>query len=83
MEKVKIFTDSCSDLSKELRDKYDIEYVKMNTVYNGEEKEANLDWVEYTPQKFYDIMRNGERITTTQVPSQECISAAPQSFRAP
>ncbi|MBQ7504212.1 MAG: DegV family protein [Ruminococcus sp.] len=71
MEKVKIFTDSCSDLSKELRDKYDIEYVKMNTVYNGEEKEANLDWVEYTPQKFYDIMRNGERITTTQVPSQE------------
>ena len=70
MEKVKIFTDSCSDLSKDLREKYDIEYVKMNTVYNGEEKEANLDWVEYTPKEFYDIMRNGERITTTQVPSQ-------------
>lgn len=70
MEKVKIFTDSCSDLSKDLREKYDIEYVKMNTVYNGEEMEANLDWVEYTPKEFYDIMRNGERITTTQVPSQ-------------
>ena len=71
MEKVKIFTDSCSDLTKDLREKYDIEYVKMNTVFNGEEKEANLDWTEYTPKEFYDIMRNGDRITTTQVPSQE------------
>ncbi|MBR1731797.1 MAG: DegV family protein [Ruminococcus sp.] len=71
MEKVKIFTDSCSDLSKELREKYDIEYVKMNTVFNGEEKEANLDWAEYSPKEFYDIMRDGNRITTTQVPAQE------------
>ncbi len=71
MADVKIFTDSCSDLSKDLREKYDIEYVKMFTVFNGEEKVANLDWTEYTPKEFYDIMRNGDRITTTQVPAQE------------
>lgn len=71
MEKVKIVTDSCSDLSKDLREKYDIEYLKMNTVFNGEEKVANLDWTEYTPKEFYDIMRDGGRITTTMVPEQE------------
>ena len=71
MKNIKIFTDSCSDLTKDLRDKYDIDYVKMNTVFNGEEKTADLDWTEYTPKEFYDIMRNGGRITTTQVPEQE------------
>lgn len=71
MEKIKIFTDSCSDLTKDLREKFDIDYLKMNTIFNGEEKVANLDWTEYTPKEFYDIMRNGGRITTTQVPEQE------------
>lgn len=70
MEKIKIFTDSCSDLTKDLREKYNIEYLKMNTIFNGEEKEANLDWTDYSPKEFYDIMRNGGRITTTQVPEQ-------------
>ncbi|MCR5652428.1 MAG: DegV family protein [Ruminococcus sp.] len=71
MNKIRIFTDSCSDLTKDLREKYDIEYLKMNTIFNGEEKVANLDWTEYSPKEFYDIMRDGGRITTTQVPEQE------------
>lgn len=68
---VKIFTDSCSDLTKELREKYDIEYCRMNTIIKGKEQPASLDWEYYTPKKFYDFMRGGERITTTQVPAQE------------
>lgn len=68
---VKIFTDSCSDLTKELREKYDIEYVKMNTVIKGREQPASLDWEYYSPREFYDYMRNGERITTTQVKARE------------
>ena len=68
---VKIFTDSCSDLTGELRKKYDIEYLLMNTVYNGEVTPANLDWAQFSPKEFYDIMRGGERVTTTQVPEQE------------
>ena len=35
MRKVKILTDSCSDLNKDLMEKYDIDYAKMNTVYEG------------------------------------------------
>lgn len=70
MRPIKILTDSCSDLSKELREKYGIEYVKMNTVYNEKETPASLDWEYYSPKELYDIMRGGERVTTTQVPAQ-------------
>lgn len=71
MKQVKIITDSCSDLDRGLRDKYGIDYVKMNVVIHGEEKPANLDWELYSPKEFYDVMRGGERITTTQVPAAE------------
>ena len=71
MKNVKILTDSCSDLTGEFLEKYGIDYARMNTVYQGKETEASLTWEEYSPKKLYDIMRNGERITTTQVPVQE------------
>lgn len=68
MRPVAILTDSCSDLSPELLKQYGIDYAMMNTVYNGTEAPASLAWESFTPHEFYDIMRNGERITTTQVP---------------
>ncbi|MBO4309223.1 MAG: DegV family protein [Clostridia bacterium] len=71
MRPVKILTDSCSDLIKELRDQYDIDYAKMQTVYEGKEQWASLDFEYYTPKELYDIMRAGNRITTTQVPPDE------------
>lgn len=74
MRKIQIITDSCSDLGKDIREKYDIAYARMNVVVHGEEKVASLDWDEYSPKELYDIMRNGERVTTTQVPSTEFIS---------
>ena len=42
MRKVKIITDSCSDLNGELMAKYDIDYARMCTVYNGESTPALL-----------------------------------------
>lgn len=71
MNKVKIITDSCSDLSEELLKKYDIDYVKMNTVYEGKTSPALLEWTPDDVHKFYNIMREGNRITTTQVPFDE------------
>ena len=70
MRKIKIITDSCSDLSKELRENYGIDYVAMDIHYNGVDKKASLDWDLYSPKEFYDIMRNGTRVTTSQVPVQ-------------
>jgi len=71
MAKVKIITDSCSDLSGELLQKYDIDYVKMRFVCDGVESEASLLWENLSAKDFYDLMREGKRITTTQVPMQE------------
>ena len=71
MNKIKIITDSCSDLTVELLEKYDIDYAKMNTVLEGKTSEALLSWTAQDVKNFYDIMRNGTRITTTQVPVEE------------
>lgn len=71
MNKVKIITDSCSDLSEELLTKYDIDYAKMTTVCEGVQQEASLLWEYYSPKELYDKIRNGIRVTTTQVPPEE------------
>lgn len=71
MNKVKIITDSSSDLSGELLTKYDIDYAKMTTVCEGVQQEASLLWECYSPKELYDKIRNGIRVTTTQVPPEE------------
>ncbi len=71
MRPIKIITDSCSDLGKELREQYDIDYARMNTVYNDKETPASLDFEYYSPKELYDLMRSGERVKTTQVPPAE------------
>lgn len=73
MAKIKILTDSCSDLNGELLEKYDIDYARMKTIRGGTETEASLTWEYYTPKELYDLMRRGERITTAQVPPTEFI----------
>lgn len=71
MNKVKIITDSCSDLSGELLTKYDIDYAKMTTVCEDVQQEASLLWEYYSPKELYDKIRNGIKVTTTQVPPEE------------
>lgn len=71
MRPVKILTDSCSDLIKELRDQYDIDYARMQTDHNGNLQWASLDFEYDTPKELYDIMRAGDRVLTTQVPPAE------------
>lgn len=74
MNKYVIFTDSCSDLSQELRTKHNINYVRMGLVVDGVEKHADLDWIEYKPEEFYGWMLSGKKIKTTQVPMEEFLS---------
>ena len=73
MSKYVIFTDSCSDLSTELRQKYEIGYCRMGIVVDGKEYPADLDWKAYTPKEFYDWMRQGKSLRTTQVTLPEYI----------
>ena len=74
MAKFQIFTDSCSDLPKEERDRYHIEYCRMNVVVDGEEKIADLDWSEFKPEEFYGWLAAGRHLKTTQVPIAEFVS---------
>jgi len=71
MRKVKIITDSCADLTAAQLTKYDIDYAKMSTVYNGVETPACLTWSEDEVHALYNIMRDGNRITTAQVSVEE------------
>ena len=67
MAKYKIFTDSCSDLDKETRKQYDVEFVYMGLVVDGEEKRADLNWEDYSPEEFYGWLKDGKHVKTTQV----------------
>lgn len=66
-----IVADSACDLTKEQRKEYGIDYVKMHLVVDGKEMPADLDWEVYSAKEFYDWIRAGKRISTTQVPVSE------------
>jgi DegV family protein with EDD domain len=53
MAKFQIFTDSSSDLSKELRKEYGIEYFQMGITVRGESYPADLDYDAYSFEQLY------------------------------
>ena len=67
MKKFVIVTDSCSDLNRQLREKYDIDYIPMRIIFNGRDIEANLDWEEISAKDYYDLMRKGTIVKTAQI----------------
>ncbi|MBR2903699.1 MAG: DegV family protein [Clostridia bacterium] len=75
MNKFVIITDTCSDLQKETREKYDIQYVPTHFVYEGKDYESNLDWKYMSAKEFYDLLREGKRFTTSAVNTQAFIDA--------
>lgn len=75
MKKYAIISDSCSDLDKEFRKANDIDYAHMLLNWidkNGQIHEtfAGLDWEVLSAKEFYDIIRSGIRIYTSQTTAQ-------------
>lgn len=66
---IRIVTDTNSDLCAALREKYDIDYVKMCVAFDGKVVPADIDWADFSSTEFYNWLREGKRITTTQVPA--------------
>ena len=62
-----ILTDSTSDLTLEMRQQYGIAYVPMQYTIDGVEYLASLDWESHEPKEYYDLMRNGKRVFTSQI----------------
>lgn len=76
MNKFVIFGDSTCDLTTEQRKEHNIEFANMMTNWTDKDKKfheimADLDWKEITPSEFYNIMRDGGMIMTSQVTEQE------------
>ena len=69
-----ILTDSCSDMYKELREKYNIDYVRNTFAVDGTTYIADLDWKEVSAPDFYNLMRDGKRIFTSQVHMDEFLT---------
>ena len=76
MKPFAIVADSCSDLPKDFRQAHGIDYVKM--MLNWTEKDgtvreniADLDWETLSSKAFYDILRGGTRIYTSQPTPQD------------
>ena len=53
-----IFTDSSSDLTTEQRKEHNILYYRMGIVVAGEERFADIDWVDYSPEQLYDWVKD-------------------------
>lgn len=68
MREFVLFTDSTCDLTKEIREQYNIDCALMNYIVDEKEYVASLDWESHSVREFYDLMRNGKRVFTTQVP---------------
>ena len=71
MKKFVIITDSCSDLDKDLRSKFDIDYIPMHISFEGKEYDADLDYKEISLEEYYNLMKQGIRIKTAQINAHE------------
>lgn len=71
-----IFTDSTSDLTPEQRKSRGIEFARMLVNWTDKdgtfhETYADLDWNEMSPHEYYQLMRDGAVIMTSQITEQE------------
>ena len=77
MAKFAIIGDSTCDLTAEMRKEHDIDYARMlvswTDVKDKSEHEiyASLDWEILSVKEYYDVLRAGNRIITSQVTEQE------------
>lgn len=69
MQKIAILTDSASDLSTELIDKYNIKIAPFRIIYSDREYEDTID---ITPEKVYSSLH--KEIPTTSLPNVERIN---------
>ena len=66
-----IVSDSCCDLEKSVREKYGVDYIPMRMIYGDTDIPASLDWEQVSSKQFYDMMRDGVRIHTALITTEE------------
>lgn len=76
MSKFAIIGDSTCDLTTEMRKELNIDYARMMVSWTDKDKKsheiyASLDWEVLTPKQYYNLLREGNRLITSQVTEQE------------
>lgn len=72
MKQFKILIDPNADLTKEIREKYDIEFIKSHiTLPDKSEIDAVLEWGDLNPKDFYTSLKNKKNVYTTAPASPE------------
>lgn len=66
MDKIRIITDTSSDLSAEDAERYDIELLPVIFQIDGKPCYEGID---FTNAEFYDMMPEHEKITAVQIPA--------------
>jgi len=67
MNDFKILVDSAANLTPELLNEYDLDYVSMTVLVGEKEYEATLGWRDITPTELYNQMRKGVVPHTSQI----------------
>jgi len=74
MKNYAIVADSTCDLTLEIREKYDIDYIKMGYVIDDVTYPASLDWESHSAHDFYELMRGGKYVRTVQIAREDTIA---------
>ena len=69
-----VFTDTSSGLSRDLREKYNIDYFQMRIIVNGKEYPGDLNYEAYTREEMYGWVKDPNIVVKTSlVPAEEFI----------
>lgn len=77
MRRVKLFTDSTSDLTPELRSEYDIQVVPLYVVFG---EKAYRDGIDITPSELYRMVDENGNLPKTAAPSPGDFATAFEPF---
>ena len=64
-----LVTDTCSGLNSEVLNKYQIKCASTHSIIGERDLLADNDWKEMSAHEFYDLVRSGFRITSSQADS--------------
>lgn len=68
MKTYQILTDSCCDLSKEVRAKYGLDYFRMGININGHVQFADIDFEDYSIEQLYAWVSDKSNVCKTTLP---------------
>ncbi len=66
MREYAIISDSACALSKENREKYDVDYVSLRILFDDKDLPADLDYKDVPYETFFKMLKDGVRIKTSQ-----------------